>query len=158
MNRYRPLEHCDRGFGSHSRHECLSVFILCATQKQNNKYNFTRVFFVRLLALRPLLTYCASHGWQWRLMWRIRWNVDWQGKPKFSEKTCPSAIFVHHKIPHDQTRVWIRAAAVGSRRLTAWAMEQPSRDFLYILSYGVRGINILKINIYRHKRLTESMP
>jgi hypothetical protein len=31
--------------------------------------------------------------------------VDWQGKPKFSEKTCPSATFVHHKIPHDQTRV-----------------------------------------------------
>jgi hypothetical protein len=32
-------------------------------------------------------------------------NVDWQRKPKFSEKTCPSATFVHHKIPHDQTRV-----------------------------------------------------
>jgi hypothetical protein len=31
-------------------------------------------------------------------------NVDWQGKPKLSEKTCPSATFVHHKIPHDQTR------------------------------------------------------
>jgi hypothetical protein len=29
-----------------------------------------------------------------------RWNVGWQGKPKFSEKTCPSATFVHHKIPH----------------------------------------------------------
>jgi hypothetical protein len=29
-----------------------------------------------------------------------RWNVDWQGKPKFSEKTCPSATFVHHNIPH----------------------------------------------------------
>jgi hypothetical protein len=28
-----------------------------------------------------------------------------EGKPKFSEKTCPSATFVHHKIPHDQTRV-----------------------------------------------------
>jgi hypothetical protein len=26
-------------------------------------------------------------------------NVDWQGKPKFSEKTCLSATFVHHKIP-----------------------------------------------------------
>jgi hypothetical protein len=36
---------------------------------------------------------------------RSRWNVDWQGEPKFSEKTCPSATFVHHKIPHDQTRV-----------------------------------------------------
>jgi hypothetical protein len=32
------------------------------------------------------------------------------------------------KIPHDQTWVWTRAAAVGSRRLTAWAMAQPQRD------------------------------
>jgi hypothetical protein len=32
---------------------------------------------------------------------RSRWNVDWQGKPKFVEKTCSSATFVHHKIPHD---------------------------------------------------------
>jgi hypothetical protein len=50
-----------------------------------------------------------------------------QGKPTFSEKACPSLTFVHHKIPHDQTRVWTRAAAVGSRRLTAWAMARPSR-------------------------------
>jgi hypothetical protein len=40
-----------------------------------------------------------------KMMWRSRWNVDWQGKPKFSEKTCTSATSVHHKIPHDQTRV-----------------------------------------------------
>jgi hypothetical protein len=38
----------------------------------------------------------------------------------------PSATFVHHKIPHDQTQVWTRAAAMGSRRLTAWAMARPS--------------------------------
>jgi hypothetical protein len=25
------------------------------------------------------------------------WNENWQGKPKFWEKTCPSATFVHHK-------------------------------------------------------------
>jgi hypothetical protein len=37
--------------------------------------------------------------------------------------------FVHHKIPHDQTRVWTRAAAVGSRRLTAWAMARPNWTF-----------------------------
>jgi hypothetical protein len=84
---------------------------------------------VRLLALRPLLAYCASIGWQWKWLWRSRWNVDWQGKPKFSEKTCPSATFVHHRIPHEQTRVWTRAAAVGSRRLTAWAMARP-RDYV----------------------------
>jgi hypothetical protein len=28
------------------------------------------------------------------------------------------------QIPHDQTRAWIRAAAVGSQRLTAWAMAR----------------------------------
>jgi hypothetical protein len=81
---------------------------------------------VRLLALWPLLAYCASLGWWWRWSWRSRWNVDWQGKPKFSEKICPSATFVHHKIPHDQTRVWTRATMVGSRRLTAWAIARPS--------------------------------
>jgi hypothetical protein len=89
---------------------------------------FCQVFFIsfmRLLALRPLLTYCASLGRWWEWLWRSRWNVDWQGKPKFSsEKTCPSATFVHHKIPHDQNRVWTRAAAVGCRRLTAWAMAR----------------------------------
>jgi hypothetical protein len=26
------------------------------------------------------------------------------GETEFSEKTCPSATFLHHKIPHDQTR------------------------------------------------------
>jgi hypothetical protein len=32
--------------------------------------------------------------------------VEWlAGKPKYSEKTCPNATFVHHKIPHDHTRV-----------------------------------------------------
>jgi hypothetical protein len=66
-------------------------------------------------------------------LWTRRWNVDWQGKPKFSEKTCPSATFVHHKIPHYQTRISTRAAAVGSRWLTAWAMARP-----YLLTYGAK--------------------
>jgi hypothetical protein len=74
-----------------------------------------------------------------RWLWRSIWNVDWQGKPKFSEKTCPSATFVHHKIPHDQTRVFsTRAAAVGSRWLTAWAMARPLDFGLYPLS-GILG-------------------
>jgi hypothetical protein len=32
-------------------------------------------------------------------------KIGRQGKPKYSEKTCPSATFVHHKIPYNQTRV-----------------------------------------------------
>jgi hypothetical protein len=42
------------------------------------------------------------------------------------QKTCPKATFVHHKMPRDQIRVWTRAVAVGSRRLTAWAMTRPA--------------------------------
>jgi hypothetical protein len=124
------------------------------------------IWFVRLLALRPLLAYCASLGWQWRWLWRSRWNVDWQGKPMFSDKTCPSATFVHHKIPHDQTGVWTRAAAVGSRRLTAWAIcyliyyeihTDAGADTKYFLSvckcqhwwlYGQRGADLMLRPIY----------
>jgi hypothetical protein len=32
------------------------------------------------------------------------------------------------QISHDYTRVWIRAAAVGSQRLTAWAMARPKNS------------------------------
>jgi hypothetical protein len=35
-----------------------------------------------------LLAYCTCPGWLWG--WRILWN-EWQGKPKYSEKTCPGA-------------------------------------------------------------------
>jgi hypothetical protein len=35
-----------------------------------------------------LLAYCTCPGWLWG--WRIWWN-EWQGKPKYSEKTCPGA-------------------------------------------------------------------
>jgi hypothetical protein len=35
-----------------------------------------------------LLAYCTCPGWLW--VWRIGWN-EWQGKPKYSEKTCPDA-------------------------------------------------------------------
>jgi hypothetical protein len=29
--------------------------------------------------------------WWWWWLWSSRWNENWQGKPKHSEKTCPSA-------------------------------------------------------------------
>jgi hypothetical protein len=51
----------------------------------------------------------------------------WQGKPKYSEKTYPSATFPP-QIPHDL--IWDRtlAAAMGSQRLTAWAMAWRRSD------------------------------
>jgi hypothetical protein len=35
------------------------------------------------------MAYCTCPAWLW--WWRIWWNEDWQGKPKYLEKTCPSA-------------------------------------------------------------------
>jgi hypothetical protein len=45
-------------------------------------------------------------------------KCGWQGKPKYSEKTCPDATLSTTN-PTCQTRARIRAAAVGSLRLTA---------------------------------------
>jgi hypothetical protein len=54
-----------------------------------------------------ILAYCTCPGWLWG--WRIWWN-KWQGKPKYSEKTCPAPL-CPPQIPLDQTRDWTRAAA-----------------------------------------------
>jgi hypothetical protein len=48
----------------------------------------------------------------------------WQGKPKYSEKTCPGAT-LSTTDPTCQTRARTRAAAVGSQRLSASAMARP---------------------------------
>jgi hypothetical protein len=53
-------------------------------------------------------------------LWSNRWNENWQGKPKYSEKTAPVPL-CPPQIPHDLTRARTQAAAVESRRLTAWA-------------------------------------
>jgi hypothetical protein len=68
------------------------------------------------------LVYFTYPGWLWG--WRIWWNDDWQGKPKYSEKTCPIAtLSTTNPKWHDRART--QAAAVGSQRLTAWAMARP---------------------------------
>jgi hypothetical protein len=43
--------------------------------------------------LSPLGTaaYCTAPDDRWWWLWSNWWNEDWQGKPKYSEKTCPSA-------------------------------------------------------------------
>jgi hypothetical protein len=65
---------------------------------------FRLVFFLFLLLLvgwdwRESTWYCG-HYWpivqapddRWWWLWSNWWNENWQGKPKYSEKTCPSAI------------------------------------------------------------------
>jgi hypothetical protein len=46
------------------------------------------------------LAYCTCPWWLWG--WRIWWNDDCQGKPKYSQKTCPSATCLP-QFPHNLT-------------------------------------------------------
>jgi hypothetical protein len=65
-----------------------------------------------------LLGTAATIGLLW--WWRNWWNDDWQGKPKYSEETCPSATLSTTNSTYS-VRMRTRAAAVGTQRLTAWA-------------------------------------
>jgi hypothetical protein len=119
---------------------------------------------VRLLALRPLLAYCASLGWWWRWLWRSRWNVDWQGKRRFSEKTCPSATFVHHKIPHNQTRVWTpgrRGGKPATNRLSygaaltfTWGIYRCGKNIV-VCQRSAKGYVILSEMVLQSQQLKQ---
>jgi hypothetical protein len=67
-----------------------------------------------------LMAYCASPGWLW--WWRNWWN-DWQGKPKYSEKTCPNAaLSTTNPTCCSDANPGRRG---GNQRLTAWATAWP---------------------------------
>jgi hypothetical protein len=54
-------------------------------------------------------------------MWSSRWNENWQGKIEVLGENPPKRHFVHHK-SHVTTWYRTRTAAVGSRRLTDYAL------------------------------------
>jgi hypothetical protein len=96
-----------------------------------------RFRFLRCLCSSPLgpcksqhcghtLAYWAFPGWYMRWLWSNWWSERrLQGKPKNSEKTCPRATLSHHKSNMTRSGFEARTAAVGSQRLTAWAMARP---------------------------------
>jgi hypothetical protein len=64
----------------------------------------------------------APDGSWW--VWSSRWSENWQGKPKYWRKPAPVSLSPP-QIPHDLDWISTRAAAVGSWRLTTWAMVSP---------------------------------
>jgi hypothetical protein len=77
---------------------------------------------------------------RWRV-WSSRWNKNCQGKPKHSDKPRPRAILF------TTNPTWPEpAAAVGSRRLTAWAMARPGLE----LTGLVRFLNLLQLRVFLH--------
>jgi hypothetical protein len=69
--------------------------------------------------------------------------VEWKlaGETEVLGEHLHQRHYVHHKIPHDRTRVWTRAAAVGSRRLIAWATARPSSAMDTALRAGVQHVS-----------------
>jgi hypothetical protein len=61
--------------------------------------------------------------------WSNWWNEDWQGKPKYLEKTCPSATLSTTKSHMTRPRLQPWTATVESQRLTAWAMVRPYHNW-----------------------------
>jgi hypothetical protein len=68
----------------------------------------------------------------------IRENRSTRRKPA-PAPLCPP------QIPHDPTRAQTRAAAVGSQRLTAWAMARPYPYRYFNLSYPTHSSPVTNV-------------
>jgi hypothetical protein len=73
---------------------------------------------------------------------------EWRlaGETEVLGENLPQRHFIHHKIPHDQTRALTWAAAVGSQWITAWAMARPYwRDDRSLISEASRNFSGIKV-------------
>jgi hypothetical protein len=70
---------------------------------------------------------------RWRV-WSSRWNEDWQGKPKYSEKTCPSATL------STTNPKWPDLGSNSGRRGGKPATNR--------LSYGTAQLTVFTLNYY----------
>jgi hypothetical protein len=71
---------------------------------------------------------------------KFDWMKIGRGNRNTRRKPVPGP-FCPPQIPLDQTRTWTRAAAVGSQRLTAWAMAWPS---LLLIGFEVLTSAVMK--------------
>jgi hypothetical protein len=110
---------------------------------RNGVHSTSRVQYrgggVELSPLQAIVLALVNDGWWW--VWSSRWS-DWQGKPKYSEKTC-SVPLCPPQIPHDLTLAWSHTAAVGNRRLTAWATTVLAFGLLCIVNLIAGSVNSL---------------
>jgi hypothetical protein len=83
----------------------------------------------------------SDDGWWW-WMWSSRWN-EWQGKPNYSEKTCPSAAL------STTNPTWSDLGSNPSRRSGKTAIIR--------LSYGMASYSILPDRITMRTTTTMAM-
>jgi hypothetical protein len=81
------------------RHGCSNIPWLHNHPHHTSKSHRETLFYVFWGAVRLSPFGTSATNWpvvpvpddRWWWMWRSRWNENWQGKPKFSDKICPSA-------------------------------------------------------------------
>jgi hypothetical protein len=80
--------------------ETLKLNLLCMISMEVSKpINYLIHFFFFIASVVRLSPLHCGHFWptvpapddRWGWLWSNWWNEDWQGKPKYSEKTCPCA-------------------------------------------------------------------
>jgi hypothetical protein len=66
-------------------------YSICKLFTVEVRQRWNQFFLIRIVwgGVQAGSTRHVCPGWLW--WWRIWWSEDWQGKPKYSEKTCPSA-------------------------------------------------------------------
>jgi hypothetical protein len=92
--------------------------------KQHANRRYLTFFLFRAVGIWPIVP-APDDRWGW--LWRNLWNKDWQGKPKYSEKTCPSATL------STTNPTWLdpgfnpvrRGGKPGTKRLSYGAAQVP---------------------------------
>jgi hypothetical protein len=79
---------------------------------------------------------------RWWWMWSSRWNANWQGKPKYSEKTCPSATL------STTNPTWPDAGSNPGRCAGKPATNRPSYGTVLIGSNRRIGSIITTLNLH----------
>jgi hypothetical protein len=75
-------------------HKCRTI-----NASNSNSKRLLLLLFIIISGDGTKSTRYCGHFWpivlapddRWGWLWSSRWNEDWQGKPKYLEKTCPSA-------------------------------------------------------------------
>jgi hypothetical protein len=78
---------------------CSKIGSWMSYAQWRNSYTFMLLLFIIISEGGTKSTGYCGHFWPivqtpddgWGWLWSNWWNEDWQGKPKYSEKTCPSA-------------------------------------------------------------------
>jgi hypothetical protein len=85
--------------------------------------------------------YCASPGWlRW---WRNWWNDDWQGKPKYSEETCPrAALSTTNPTCCPDANPGRRGGKPATNRLSYGTVSQCCNHFLSLSKKATKCVEI----------------